>query len=555
MSRRATAYLLGFLLWSTLTGAASAQLYDLPFKGEDLGLEERVFWGRPIHSQSGVQKFGYDLDVRRYDQKAGSWQNRTAATNAAYHVYQRPVYAMRDGTVIACWRNAPENPAPGAFHEELNHDPVKEAFGPSRIYGGGNGFWIEHDDGTRAEYAHFATGTVPSELCPHDDALLPQAVASPAVTAAWPHIRVPEGQRAQVRRGQLLGRVGNTGTGSAPHLHIHVEQGGQAGAVKSGGSPVEIDFARGLSAADGSSPYTQWASFAGEPIPAGPVLVWPPRSLGGELASHAFPAERFGAWFQHLADSGYWLDWIDVYGVGGKSFINQVWRPAEEGWLAVYLTDGATYQNAFDDAKAKGFSPVQVESSLAGGAIRYTAVFRAGVPQAAIARHGLTHAEHLELESSARSAGYAPVSISVVSRSGARSYTVLYRKEQIGTWQVEPAIPEASYQSIYEAQAKAGRRPVYLNAYMHQGTPMLSAVFASQSTAGRKDRHRMSAAAYQEEFESALAAGLGTRVVTSFDGATSQHRFAASWWRDRVKIPKPGVPAERAVQKPVPPPG
>ena len=65
---------------------------------------------------------------------------------------------------------------------------------------------------------------------------------------------------------------------------------------------------------------------------------------------------------------------------------------------------------------------------------------------------------------------------------------------------------------------------------MHLGKPFFSAVFASDRPAG-KERHLMSADDFQAEFDSALAAGMLTRTVTSFDGASSRHRYAAAWWK------------------------
>jgi hypothetical protein len=69
-------------------------------------------------------------------------------------------------------------------------------------------------------------------------------------------------------------------------------------------------------------------------------------------------------------------EWIDAYSVGGKSFLNYVWRPAVGGWLSYFLVTGSKYQQVFNDAKEAGFTPVFVESSLAGGQPRYTAIFR-----------------------------------------------------------------------------------------------------------------------------------------------------------------------------------
>ena len=510
--------------------AAAAQTYELPFKGEDFRDDERVYWHRKLHSESGVQKYGYDLDVRRYVD--GKWQATSGSgdQNNDWYIHGRPVYAMRAGKVIACWRNSPENPkmgtGAGKWHEELTKYPD----GGSRIYGGGNGYWIEHSDGSRAEYAHFRPGTVPTALCPHNATLMPDVIASPDVTNAWQYIRVPAAQQKNVSAGQFLGNAGNVGTSSNPHLHVHVETGGVAAEMKSGGTPVQVNFRSGLFIpfSDSSGPFVEWTSFAGKPIPPGPILFWPSRTKSKEYARHGFDAAHFGAFFQHLADSGFWPEWIDAYSVGGKSYLNHVWRPAAGSFLAYFLVTGSKYQQVFDDAKANSFAPVFVESSLAGGQPRYTAIFVKN-PGRYRARHGLTYAQHEIEMNGAKAEGLVPVNISVVSVGGQRFYTVLYRSGNIGSWAIRSQIAEAAYQKEYDAQTAAGRKPLYLNAYMHGGTPYISAIFGQVPTTARKDRHAMSASAYQIEYTGALNAGMLTRTVTAFDGAQSQHRFAASW--------------------------
>jgi hypothetical protein len=507
-----------------------AQSYDMPFRAEDLDEGNlKVYWGRAKHSDGGVQEHGYDLGMVRYDSRAKQWTEKAVSemeyeknkTNDRWLIYGKPVHAMRDGTVIACWRNAPENPPGG------QHPKIAEGF----VYGGGNGFWIEHADGTRVEYAHMIPESVPSHLCPHHNVLLPKKIASPKVEDAWPQIRVPADQQATVKQGQVLGQVGNSGTSSNPHLHIHVEQGGTAADVKTGGTPVRINFRRGLSAPrNNSDPNPSWETFAGKPIPPGPVLVWPARSLVDEYARHGFPADEFQNLFDHLADSGYWPVWIDTYNVGGKNFINHVWRPATGPWRAHFLVSGQTHQNNTDTADEHGFSPVFVESSVSGGQARYTAVFVKGKPSDMIMRHGLTVQQHDAELTAAKKRDLSPVNISVISIGGERRYTVLYRPEKVGTWELKSQIPEAGYQAAYDDNTKAGRKPIYLNAYVHDGQPFISTVFASKATGPRKDRHQMSAKEFQDEWASALKEGMLTRAVTSFDNAQSKHRFAASWW-------------------------
>ncbi len=508
-----------------------AQLYEMPFKAEDLDQGGvRIYWGRAEHASSGVQKFGYDLGALRYDSKAKKWTELTVSdadynknrTNNKWVIYGRNIYAARPGRIIACWRNAPENP-PGGRHPKID-----EGF----IYGGGNGYWIEHEDGTRMEYAHMIPGSVPGNLCPHNDTFMPSRVDSPDVTKAWPHIRVPAAQQKTVVAGQFLGRVGNAGTSSAPHLHIHVEEGGKADTVKSGGTPVNTNFKRGLAAPlDHTTSTPAWKSFRNQPIPPGPAIIWPARTLTTEYAQHGHAAADFQPLFDHLADSGYWPVWLDAYGVGGHSFINHVWRPAKGAWRAHSLVSSATHQANIDDAIKDGFAPVFVDSSTSGGQLRYSAIFTRDVPRTFIMRHGLSSAQADAELNNARQAKLNPVNISVASVGGSRSYTLLYRPESIGTWQIKSQMPEKDYQGVFNDNAKQGRKPIYVNAYMHGGQPYITAVFASRAVSLRKDRHNMSAAQYQNEWQSAINSGALTRAVTSFDGATSTHRFAASWWK------------------------
>ena len=431
--------------WS---GSAAAQLYEFPFKGEDFADDERLYWGRAVHG-TGVQEHGFDLDSRTFDENHPAKWNPTkdGNSNKNWLIYGKPVYAMRAGTVIACWRNAPDNPGPGRYHTKLGPFRKRDGklgFENSRIYGGGNGFWIEHDDGTRAEYAHFAPGSVPTELCPHNDALFPATVDSPNVRHSWPHIRVPNGQRVRVAKGQFLGRVGNAGTSSNPHLHFHVEEGGKADAVKQGGRPVKIRFARGLAAPNTTKPYGKWTSFAGKPIPPGPVVIWAPRSVFGQHARHAYPASRYAAMFMHLADSGYEPSWIDTYRVGKKNFINQLWQPAKRQWRAFHLVSPRRYQQVIDQAIEDGFEPVHVESSRGKHGVLYSIIFAKNVPGSFMARHGLSQAQHEAVLDDAKQRGLSPVSISVVSIGGRRSYTVLYRSNPITSGRCAHASPKAT---------------------------------------------------------------------------------------------------------------
>lgn len=485
-------------------------LFDLPFKGEDLKPGERYGQKKKTHG-GGDQALGYDLRAYRWDSQNNRWTvhlaGKDTTTNESWVVYGKPVYAMSDGIVIKGWRNAPENPGPGEKHPEVGKG----------ISGGGNHVVVELDDGSLILYAHMIPGTIPPKLVPHEAELRPNNDPEQQ--------EIPPAQRAKVKARQFLGLAGNSGSSSNPHLHVHRVKDGKA---------QDLKFRRGLAAKltgkdEDQADINSWVRFAGERIPPGPTLIWPPRSVGSEYTRHGFPADDFEGLFDHLADSGYWPKWIDGYSVGGRAFFNFVFTEAPGPWRGFFGQTAADYQRRFDDAERDGFQPVFVESYLSSGNVRYIAVFQKNRPGGFSARHGLTTDQHEAELDKAKEGGLNPVCISVVSAQGQRHYTVLYRSDSIGQWQMKSQVKESDYQGLFDDNKAAGRSPVYLQEYVHDGQAFLSTVFASGGSGAVRARHGLSSADFQQEWEIATKAGFVTQVVTSFDGAKESHRFAAVW--------------------------
>jgi hypothetical protein len=117
--------------------------------------------------------------------------------------------------------------------------------------------------------------------------------------------------------------------------------------------------------------------------------------------------------------------------------------------------------------------------------------------------------------------------------NGQRQYTTLYRKQDLGGWVLIPDIAKGDYQTVYNDNVAAGRRPYYVNAYRH-GNGVFYTVAFSQKPAvpsnQRKDRHGLSAAAYQSEFNS--AGEMSLVAVSGVDGAASTHEYIAVWRKE-----------------------
>lgn len=503
-----------------LSSAATAATYDLPFKGESFSDSEKLYTFD--HAETTSQLYAFDISSRRYNTSAKRWEgypgniSSNSRKNADSYIYNKPVYAMRSGKVISCWRNAPNNPRPKRSGDSNTTKPWLHAdYRAGLIPGGGNMLWVEHSDGTRALYAHFVPGSVSSSLCPHSASVFPKKP-----TGGVSYTNVPAAQQATIVKGQYLGRVGNSGNSTGPHLHVHLQDGSGAGQV--------IKFNRGISAPlNHNSRYGSWSRFAGATIPGGNRLVWAPRTVRSQYVRHGFGSAGYQALFTHLSDSGYKPTWLDGYSVNDKVYYNMVWKPANISWRSYHGRTSSSYQSAFNSATAAGYVPVHVDSHLTSSGPRFSVIFEKKSKQF-LARHNVSYSSHMAAMNQAKSLGLSPVSVSVVNDNNQLRYTTLYDKTYRGPWTIKSQLTSAGYQSQYTSQAADGKRPTYLNSYVRNGNVYYTAVFAKYPTRKTIGRHGATGSAFQSYFNTYTAQNYMTDIVAGIDGY-SAHRFAGIW--------------------------
>jgi murein DD-endopeptidase MepM/ murein hydrolase activator NlpD len=132
-----------------------------------------------------AQRFA--IDYVRVD-TAGRTVNGDRANNANFYAQSAEALAVADGIVVSTKDSIPENiPGPTSRAVPINLETV-----------GGNFVILDIGSGRYAFYAHLQPGS----------------------------LRVRTGER--VRRGQVLGLVGNSGNSTEPHLHFHIADANSA---------------------------------------------------------------------------------------------------------------------------------------------------------------------------------------------------------------------------------------------------------------------------------------------------------------------------------------
>jgi hypothetical protein len=281
----------------------------LPGNAADLGPDEAWVMterhgGAP--SCSG-HSCSHDLAVRRWDATSGEWRATRPGTDGRrlgdWISFGRPVHAMADGEVIACWRNYPD-------HEVFVRDPLACACdyitGRSRcdvdanadpddvwrpctevVRMGGNALAVASDDGVAISYLHLQAGSVPLELCPNNPTLpVPVDMTPRRGIFADEYLPAPDGdagKRPRVARGDFIGRMGNTGRCDEPQLHVHarmLEQRADGGFDQL--EVIELRFIDGWyrPAAAPAGVDAVWSPLLGEALNDtferdGPIALWP----------------------------------------------------------------------------------------------------------------------------------------------------------------------------------------------------------------------------------------------------------------------------------------
>ncbi|EKF18764.1 M23 family metallopeptidase [Nitratireductor pacificus] len=145
----------------------------LPFDGRWY-----VFWGgrtleQNYHAENEAQRFAYDFVVR----ENGKTHTGDGASLENYHCWDRPILAPADGTVVSRIDGLPDQP----IGQTDTEHPA------------GNHVVLDLGDGEFVFLAHLRRGTV----------------------------TVGVGDR--VESGEEIGRCGNSGNTSEPHLHMHMQ--------------------------------------------------------------------------------------------------------------------------------------------------------------------------------------------------------------------------------------------------------------------------------------------------------------------------------------------
>ncbi|CAM3458705.1 peptidoglycan DD-metalloendopeptidase family protein [Aequorivita lipolytica] len=476
----------------------------LPFDKTDFEKDEYVS-GYSMHG-GGSQVFAYDLGVEAYEDKAwrGLLPNKDNSKNENYRIWGKPVRAMADGIVLHFENNIPNNWKPDGSDEGMKKQK-DELWGSFDFGGSGNHFYIRHGN-VVALYAHLQKGSLTNSLMK---------------------------KGATVKKGTILGKAGNAGNSTAPHLHIHIKTYENDSEPDKGVfRPLLFNTGYVIGKEHYKTPKSNinWSPLHAQGIPGKkdkacfvamehPYCENPTNR--GEIARHGIDQANYQDEFNKIWTCGYYPVWVDGFDVNGKTYFNVIFRPSKNvAWVARHNMDGKKYQAEFDTWHKAGYRLININSYLLSGKLRYTAVWKKDSSVKWMAYHGQTLAWHEANFEKHHKAGWVPTNVSCVNVGSKTYVAALWEKKNTGGFYLRPDMDLQAFKDAFKDYTdKKKFKLVYLDAYLKGGKPRLSGIWYKNAPDYNSwwEKHHLSGTQYQTEYTSMLSKGYLTRCVVGYE--------------------------------------
>jgi hypothetical protein len=254
-----------------------------------------------------------------------------------------------------------------------------------------------------------------------------------------------------------------------------------------------------------------------------------PVASSAEVVRTSVADDLYQAAITRFTKAGYRLVWVDGFRAARRTWFNVVFRrdDGKTAWVAQHDLTGGQYQTQFDTWRKAGYRPLDLESYPTADGIRYAAIFVKAAGPRWLAYHALREADHQARFDQLTGEGWRPVIISVTPSGGARYYTALYQKKDVGSFVSQQVLDATHYQAEMNQQSAAGRKLVYLNAYNDSAGARFTAIWYANAVKPYA-RHGINARDYPAVANTQRAKGLLTRAVTGYTDGSSV-RYAAFW--------------------------
>jgi CubicO group peptidase (beta-lactamase class C family) len=215
---------------------------------------------------------------------------------------------------------------------------------------------------------------------------------------------------------------------------------------------------------------------------------------------------------------------------------------AQAPWQARHALTPAQYQSTFDDLAKQGYRLKCVSGYVSNGE-RYAALWVKTSGPAWQARNGLSAADYQKTFDDLVKQGYRLTWVSAHEAGGALRYEAIWEKKGGPAWEARNNLTAAEYQQTFDSLTKQGYRPIHVSGAGSGGSARYAAIFDKSSGPAWQARHAMTAAQFQKAFDDFAQQGYRLTDISGYNvGGTDFYaalweKQAGPWWQARNGIP------------------
>jgi hypothetical protein len=228
----------------------------------------------------------------------------------------------------------------------------------------------------------------------------------------------------------------------------------------------------------------------------------------------------------------YELYFFDGYEVGGKAYVNAIFRPWDGvPWTSGSNMTGMDFDMKHNELKNTGYRLIHVKSYLRDGQLRYSGMWRKERGPQQVLYRGLSQSAYQARVDALTPDGYRPVAVTVATPNGSPQWTGLYEKKSMrGAWQAESWLTSAEYGEEWDKAAARRMYPIYLSTTQYQGQTRISAIWDTDP-GWVESRYDLTAEQLAAKVAANYQWGYKLLAVAGYEATAGSARYAATWSR------------------------
>ncbi|HEV3042063.1 MAG TPA: serine hydrolase [Candidatus Angelobacter sp.] len=216
---------------------------------------------------------------------------------------------------------------------------------------------------------------------------------------------------------------------------------------------------------------------------------------------------------------------------------------AEAQWQARHNLTPAQFQTTFDDLFKQGYRLKCISGYVSGGSERYAGLWVKANGPAWQARNGMSAADYQKAFDDFFKQGYRLTWVSAHEVGGTTKYEAIWEQKPGPAWQAKHGMTAAEYQQAFDTFFNQGYRMIHVSGYNSGGSAHFAAIWEKSGGPAWQAKHNLTFDQYQQAFTSFSNQGYRLKDISGYNVGGTDY-FAAiwektngPWWWARHGIP------------------